>query len=152
MKVESVKLAYRAEHEEVVAALEALGNPKLGEAIRVDRKSELQYLGVRFPALRARVKEGFTFTTRPAGEVLRVWDDLWRNSPWGDVLFAALEYYIPIVRKAGKTGVGKPEKGRPSAASPDQAQPDLWSVMRPWIERVDNWCHCDQLGLVYSNR
>lgn len=159
------ELTYRSEHDEVVAALGAIGDPKLGEAIRVDRKSEMQYLGVRFPALRARVKEGFTFTTRPAGEVLRVWDDLWRNSPWGDVLFAALEYYIPVVRKAGKvaggtlaakkSGAGKlgaeqSEIGKVDTASPDQMQPDLWPVMRPWIERVDNWCHCDQLGLVYS--
>lgn len=133
---ETPAFAYQAGHEEVAAALEAIGDPKLGEAIRADRKSELQYLGVRFPALRARVKQGFTFTDRPADEVLVVWDDLWRNSPWGDLLFAALEHYVPIVSKPKKDLLGAGAH---------------WQVMRQWIGRVDNWCHCDQLSRVYSH-
>lgn len=148
------ELAYRVQHEEVVAALAALGDSRLGEAIRKDRKSELQYLGVRFPALRARVKEGFSFTSGPGEDVLTVWDDLWRHSPWGDVLFAALEYYVPVVCK-----LGKPDKGKLSAGKVDKSKlgqgkldaGDLWLAMRGWIGRVDNWCHCDQLSRVYSH-
>ena len=49
-------------HDEVLAALAAIGNPRRGEAIRLDRGSELQYLGIGFPALRARVKQGFSFS------------------------------------------------------------------------------------------
>ncbi len=119
-----------AAHDEVFAALVAIGNPRRGEAVRRDRGSALQYLGIGFPALRARVKQGFSFSGRPDAEVLEIWDALWRSSPFGDVLFAALEHCAPIVRK--------------------RIPPGLWSVVRHWSERVDNWCHADALSGLYS--
>jgi 3-methyladenine DNA glycosylase AlkD len=90
----------------------------------------MEHLGIRFPALRRRVKEGFSFYDLSEGEVLAIWDRLWRTSPYGDVLFAALEYYAPIVRK--------------------WVSPALWPVVRHWHQRVDNWCHCDGLSSLYS--
>jgi len=117
-------------HEEVAQALIAIGNPELGEAIRKDRGSQLEHLGIRFPALRKRVKQGFSFYDLPEDQVLEVWDALWRSSPYGDVLFAALEYYAPIVRK--------------------HVSPSLWPVIRHWSGRVDNWCHSDGLSGLYS--
>ncbi len=117
-------------HDEVVAALVAIGNPPRGEAIRLDRGSALQYLGIGFPALRARVKQGFSFSSRPEAEVLAIWDALWRSSPYGDVLFAALETLAPIVRK--------------------RVPPTLWPTIRHWSDRVDNWCHSDALSGIYS--
>lgn len=78
-------------HDEVVAALREIGNPRLGAAVAKDRDSLLEHLGIRFPALRKRVKQGFTFYDLPGDKVLAVWDRLWRTSPYGDVLFAALE-------------------------------------------------------------
>lgn len=117
-------------HDEVVSALREIGNPALGEAIRRDRGSELEHLGIRFPALRARVKQGFSFYSLPEEQVLDVWDGLWKSSPIGDVLFAALEYYVPRVRKS------------PSL--------ELWEVTSRWSARVDNWCHSDMLSALYS--
>lgn len=117
-------------HDEVLAALRAIGNPRRGEAVQRDRGSALQHLGIGFPALRVRVKQGFSFSKRPAGEVLAVWDALWQRSPVGDVLFAALAHYEPVVRK--------------------QVPPTLWPVLRGWNERVDNWCHADMLAGLYS--
>jgi 3-methyladenine DNA glycosylase AlkD len=87
-------------------------------------------MGISFPALRRRVKEGFSFYSLLDHEVLQVWDSLWKSSPWGDVLFAALEYYAPRVRKT--------------------VDPEFWGVVREWSGRVDNWCHCDLLSGVYS--
>ena len=123
-------LAFDDDHAEVVAALRALGDPRLGARIAEDRRSELEHLGIRFPVLRRRVKEGFSFYALPEAEVLATWDHLWRNSPYGDVLFAALEYYAPLVRK--------------------RVSPALWPVVRHWPERVDNWCHSDGLSSLYS--
>ncbi len=122
--------AHRAYHDEVAQALTVLGNPELGKAIRKDRGSELEHLGIRFPQLRKRVKQGFSFYDLPEEQVLEVWDELWKFSPYGDVLFAALEYYAPIVRK--------------------RVSPSLWQVIRHWSRRVDNWCHCDLLSSLYS--
>jgi 3-methyladenine DNA glycosylase AlkD len=122
--------AFDEYHKEVVAALREIGNPRFGAAVAKDRGSSMEHLGIRFPALRKRVKEGFSFYDLPEGEILAIWDRLWRTSPYGDVLFAALEYYAPLVRK--------------------RVSPALWPVVRHWHRRVDNWCHCDGLSSVYS--
>jgi 3-methyladenine DNA glycosylase AlkD len=117
-------------HLEVVEALSAMGNPIFGKAVQQDRGSQLRHLGIKFPALKRRVKQGFSFYKLPQKQILEVWDALWQTSPYGDVLFAALEFYAPIVRK--------------------QIDPNLWQVVRSWSKRVDNWCHSDALSSIYS--
>jgi len=117
-------------HDEVVAALREIGNARYGADIARDRRSSMDHLGIRFPVLRKRVKEGFSFYRLPGDEILAIWDRLWCTSPYGDVLFAALEYYAPLVRR--------------------RADPALWPVVRHWHERVDNWCHSDGLSSLYS--
>ena len=117
-------------HREVIQALTAIGNPALGKAIQQDRGSQLKHLGIRFPELRRRVRQGFSFYKLPEAQVLEVWDALWQTSPYGDVLFAALEFYAPIVRK--------------------RVSPGLWSVVCQWHNRIDNWCHSDGLSALYS--
>ncbi len=117
-------------HDEVLRALQALRHPSLGTHMAKDRGSSLKYLGIRVPALRRRVRQGFSFYDLEPTTVLAVWDDLWMGSEWADVLFAAEEYYRPIVRK------------RVDAA--------YWPVMKRWIARVDNWAHSDVLSWTYS--
>ncbi|MDE0419668.1 MAG: DNA alkylation repair protein, partial [Gammaproteobacteria bacterium] len=145
-------------HDEVLRALQALGNPSLGRHIAKDRGSSLRYVGIRVPALRRRVKQGFSFYDLDHDSVLAIWDDLWMESEWGDVLFAAEEYYRPIVRKRvdgasmGLLGVAGPEaEPVPSGGeAPDPAMGRYWPVMKRWIDRVDNWCHADALSATYS--
>ena len=48
-------------HQEVLAALRKIGDPRYGAAVARDRGSSLDHLGISFPALRARVKQGFSF-------------------------------------------------------------------------------------------
>jgi len=117
-------------HREVAEALTLLGDPERGKAVQRDRGSQLAHLGVTFPKLRQRVKRGFSFYHLPEEQVLAIWDALWKTSPYGDVLFAALEFYTPIVRKKVST--------------------NLWTVVRQWSNRVDNWCHSDGLSAIYS--
>ncbi len=118
-----------APQAEVEDALRAIGNPRYGEAIRADRRSALLYFGIGVPELRARVKQGFSFYAEPPDTVLATWDGLWRESAYGDVLFAAIEYY----RKA-----------------PKRQPAGLWDVVRHWIARVENWAHADTLAGLYS--
>ena len=128
MKISRTK--FQKYHREVLQALAAIGNPTFGKAVQQDRGSQLKHLGIKFPNLRQRVRQGFSFYNLPEERVLEVWDALWQTSPYGDVLFAALEFYAPIVRK--------------------QVSPSLWSVVRQWSKRVDNWCHSDGLSALYS--
>jgi len=85
---------------------------------------------VSFQKLRKRVKQGFSFYKLSDENVLEVWNALWKSTPYGDVLFAAIEFYKPIVLK--------------------NVNQDIWSVVCNWSERVDNWCHSDGLSSVYS--
>jgi 3-methyladenine DNA glycosylase AlkD len=124
------KSQFQKYHNEVVSALQAIGNSARGKAIQADRGSQLTHLGISFPELRKRVKQGFSFYDLPEEQILQVWDFLWQNSEYGDVLFATLEFYIPIVKK--------------------QVPSNLWNVTKHWVERVDNWCHCDNLCNIYS--
>jgi 3-methyladenine DNA glycosylase AlkD len=119
-----------AYHNELVDALRAIGNPGYGRAVQKDRGSRMRHLGIRFPELRARVAKGFSFTSLPEDQVLEVWDGLWRMSPYADVLYAAIEFYRPIVRK--------------------QVPPGLWEVTQTWHRRVDNWCLADALASIWS--
>ncbi len=123
-----------AQHEEVLAALRTIGRPALGLAIQRDRSSQLPHLGITVPALRARVRQGFSFSRLPDAQVLAIWDTLWRNSAYGDVLFAAIETYLPVVRKP---------------MTPERVA-QLWAVVKGWSARVDNWCHSDALSGIYS--
>jgi len=128
MKISRTK--FQDYHRELVQALTAIGNPTFGKAVQRDRGSQLKHLGIKFPDLRRRVRQGFSFYEMPEEVALEVWNDLWQTSPYGDVLFAALEFYAPIVKK--------------------KVSPSLWQVVRQWSERVDNWCHSDGLSAIYS--
>lgn len=125
------RLQIKKYHLEITRALTAIGNPVFGKAVQQDRGSKLKHLGIKFPALRRRVKQGFSFYELPEEQVLKVWDSLWNTSPYADVLFAALEYYLPIVKK--------------------QVPTNLWSVVKGWTPRIDNWCHSDGLSSLYSH-
>ncbi len=80
--------------------------------------------------MRRAVKSGFSFYDLPEEQVLGIWHELWMRSPCGEVLFAALEYYGPRVKK--------------------RVGPELWPVMRGWSRRIENWAHADLLSGIYS--
>ncbi|MFN0182795.1 MAG: DNA alkylation repair protein [Aquabacterium sp.] len=115
---------------EVEAALQAIARPARGEAVRIDRGSQMVHLGIPVPELRARVRAGFSFDARPHPEQLAVWDALWRTTRHADVLLAAVEHWVPRLRQ--------------------EVPPGLWPVVRHWADRVDNWCVSDALSGLYA--
>ncbi|MCY3885280.1 MAG: DNA alkylation repair protein [Gammaproteobacteria bacterium] len=123
-------MEFPAFHEEVCDALAKIGKPSLGEHIAEDRRSNLEYLGVRVPLRRKIAHAGFSFSDANDAEVLRVWNDLWMHSPNGDVMFCALDW----CRSKAKQAVN----------------PEYWHTIRNWIERVENWAHSDGLCSIYS--
>ena len=64
-------------HDEVLYALEKVSEPDRAEAIKADRRSSLDFLGVRTPALRQVVKKGFSFYAQPEARILQIWDEIW---------------------------------------------------------------------------
>ena len=123
-------MKYPRFHKEVLAELEAIGSPSFALHTPKDRRSEMLYSGVRVPERRKLSRKGFSFFDRPESEVIAIWDDLFMHSPNGDVLFCALDYLRFRVRKS--------------------VPPYLWSVIRNWVTRVENWAHSDEMSWVYS--
>lgn len=101
----------------------------LGDRIQRDRRSSFEYLGLRTPDRRRRVKQGFSFTAGSDAEVLSAWNEVWTTTGNGDVLFAPLDYY---------------------RARPVVAIKQFWPTVVTWIDRIDNWAHADDLARVYS--
>ena len=64
-------------HDEVLDVLSKVSEPDRADAIKADRRSNLDYLGVRAPALRQTVKKGFSFYEQPEAEILQIWDGIW---------------------------------------------------------------------------
>lgn len=116
--------------DEVLNALRAIGNPRLGLHTPKDRRSELKYCGVRVPNRRKRVQQGFSFSSGAPDEVLATWDDLWKTSDNGDVMHCALDYCRSQIRKT--------------------VNPNWWPILRTWINRVENWAHADDLSGIYA--
>ncbi len=119
-------------HMEVFTALAHVaaesGTPSdLGDRIRSDRRSSFEYLGLRTPDRRRRVKQGFSFTADSDAEILAAWNEVWTRTNNGDVLFTPLDYY----------------RTRPVTAQ-------VWATVVTWIDRIDNWAHADDLARVYS--
>ena len=123
-------MADHSYHDEVLKALLEIGNPRLGLHIPKDRRSGLQYCGVRVPNRRKRVEQGFSFSTGSPDEVLNVWDDLWNHSNNGDVMHCALDYCQSQVRK--------------------KVNLNWWEILSKWIDRVENWAHADSLSGIYA--
>lgn len=123
-------MKYPKFHAEVLAELNAIGSPSFAAHTPKDRRSDMEYSGVRVPTRRKLSRKGFSFFDRSESDVIEIWDDLFMHSPNGDVLFCALDYLRFRVRKS--------------------VSPNLWSVIRRWVARVENWAHSDEMSWVYS--
>lgn len=114
---------------EVCEALRPFGEPGRVEEARNDKKSQLEFLAVRVPAIERVVRSGFSFYRRPDGDVLSIWNGIWFSSPYFEVMTAAAMYY-----------------GLQRA----RIDPDTWPTLATWSGRVENWAHSDQLAGMYS--
>src|SRR5215471_11189514 len=80
-------------HAEVFARLKPLGRPDQALAVKNYMKSQLDFLAIKVPVLRQAVQAPFSFSSRPVGEVLAIWSDIWFTSPYFEVMSAALMPY-----------------------------------------------------------
>ena len=125
-----MKIPFSKYYDEVFDALKDVSEPERAEAIKIDRQSGLDFLGVRAPALRKVIKKGFSFYALPDAQILQVWDHIWTRSTYSEVMVAAIEYYDLKARK--------------------QVDAQIWPVIKHWSARVENWGHADALGGLYS--
>ena len=94
-----------------------------------EKTTRMSVLGLRLPVMQKIVHDGFTFYDQTEKNILKVWDEVWNTSRLHEVLYLPLFYY-----RNHKNILGKYE----------------WSIMKHWIERIENWEHADALSYLYS--
>lgn len=90
-------------------------------------KNNFRRLHMRVPVVRAIVKEKYAFFNLPSGDIVRVWDYIWKNTEWYEVAHQALYYY------QHKT-INKAE----------------FVKIKTWVNRCDCWEHSDDLSKIYA--
>lgn len=116
-------------HAEVFARLQPLGQPEQTPMMKNYMKSRLEFLAIKVPMLRKALQEPFSFSSRPADELLAIWSDIWFSSPYFEVMSAALMHY----RRHGA-----------------KIAPEVWPTLARWSSRIENWAHSDELSTIYS--
>ncbi len=104
--------------------------PKSAQTSYFDPESYMgtQYpmLGLDVPIQRKIFKEGYSFSTLPPREQLKIWDLVWKEAQIFEVLTQAA--FFPE-KHSGKLDTNV-----------------LWPVISSWIKKVDNWGHSDMLS------
>ncbi len=114
---------------ELTAMIRARGNPRYGAAVKLDRGSSLEFLGVDVPACRNVALREFRLSGLTPEETLSVYDYIWRNSPYSEVMAIPLMHYY---------------------AQGLEIDADAFETIQHWVHRLDNWAHCDGLAGVVS--
>jgi 3-methyladenine DNA glycosylase AlkD len=128
LSMQERKMDASSYHAEVLARLQPFGEPGRVAWARNDKKSQLAFLAIKVPVLREALRVPFSFSHRPADEVLAIWSDIWFSSPYFEVMSAALMCYS---RQGAKV------------------KPETWPVLSTWSRRVENWAHADELAAIY---
>lgn len=90
--------------------------------------SELIFLDIKIPQVRALFKKGFSFSQRPAEEQWEIWHYIWQHSRLFEAM-VMLSYWV---------------SSRPLTELLAHDQKAL-----EWIDRLDNWAHSDELSSHY---
>ncbi len=134
MNLKIILLAMRKYLKEVEATLKNLADPRqplrwLPENYIGGGNSNLKFLSLRIPLVRATSKRGFSFSKLPADQQWPIWDYIWQNSIIYEVMLLS-PYW------AGRQPVKEIFKHR--------------RLILGWLDRVDNWAHSDELSSHYS--
>ncbi len=92
-------------------------------------QSQLTYLNLKIPIVRAAFKEGFSFSERDVTEQWQIWDFVWHNSNIFEVMLLS-SYFV-------------------AKRSIEELHQNRRRLLR-WVDRVDNWAHSDELSSHYA--
>ncbi|MGO9449467.1 MAG: DNA alkylation repair protein [Candidatus Binataceae bacterium] len=113
----------------LTALVASKGNAPRAASAQRDKGSKKRFLAVRVPALRSIALKDFAMKELAAADRLKLWDYVWRQSQYYEVMSVPLCYYY---------------------AKGTRIEPETFDVVCHWIDRVDDWGHCDGLSGIYS--
>lgn len=122
---------YLKEVEARLIAQERLNKPQmwLMENYIGAGQSKLKYLNIKIPLVRAAHKRPYSFSELPMEKQWQVWDYIWKNSRYFEVMVGA-SYF--------------------AASRPLDEMVKHSAIVLGWLARVDNWAHSDELSSHYS--
>lgn len=91
--------------------------------------SKLRYLNLKIPSVRTEYKKGFSFSQLTPEQQWPIWDYIWKNSPYFEVML--LPSYWAAARPFDETFAHR-------------------KIVLGWLARVDNWAHSDELSAHYA--
>lgn len=91
--------------------------------------SQLKYLNLKIPSVRAEYKRGFSFSSQDPDRQWRIWDYIWNHSDIFEVMLLA-SYW--------------------AASRPVEEMFAQRRILLAWLSRVDNWAHSDELSSHYA--
>jgi 3-methyladenine DNA glycosylase AlkD len=114
----------------LTARVGVLGNPRRAEAAQRDKGSRFEFAAVGVPALRNLAVRDFAMKELDNDALLVVWDYIWRKSDVYEVLSVPLLHYRHLGLKIER---------------------QAFSVIRNWIDKIDDWGHCDDFAAIIAN-
>lgn len=115
--------------ERLTALLRSYGEPRRAAAAQRDKGSKYEFLAIRVPVLRRVATREFALEGADADRKLAIYDYIWTHSNVYEAMSIPLLYYRA--------------KGR-------RIEDPAFATIRNWIDRVDDWGHCDDLSAIYS--
>jgi hypothetical protein len=111
------------------AELEEVTQRIMRHSTMVKRSDERDFdrLVIPVPLLRKEARNGYSFVSESRSSVIEIWDYIWNNSEWFEVMYQALYYY------QGKS-LNKSEL----------------AVMIKWLDRCQCWEHSDDLSKIFA--
>lgn len=91
--------------------------------------SDLKYLNIKIPLVRAAFKDPFSFSSSPIENQWKIWDYTWTHSNYFEVMLGATHF---------------------ASSKPIEELYRHRKTLAKWVNRVDNWAHSDELSSIYS--
>ncbi|NER94272.1 MAG: DNA alkylation repair protein [Symploca sp. SIO1B1] len=115
--------------EKLTVLLKSYGEPRRAAAAQKDKNSKFTFLAIRVPVLRSVALKEFSLDNFNENERLLIYNYIWNTTRIYEVMSIPLLYYR-------SKGLGICE--------------EWFMTIRHWIDRLDNWGHCDDLAVIYS--
>jgi len=104
-----------------------------------DRFNIPRSVGVSSEKLKARLKEGFSFSKLPDTEQWKIWNFIFRNSRMHEAQMSALRFAEALTATPPNLPLGRGGE-----------RVYEWNYLRGWADFIDNWAHSDVLSKIYS--
>lgn len=93
--------------------------------------TEYEVLGLTVPMQRSILNTGYSFSTLSLEQQLPLWDAIWKSTDVYEVLSQCIYFIEKNWLKLDAV--------------------EVWTTVRSWVEKIDNWAHSDGLSDIYAH-